>query len=481
MSIIIPYIIYPILVYMEFDLKNKIIDNVVNYNYNETIFYKNQFEKTIENGGYIQITYPSKSNTPNIVSDNLFDGEYITKKMYIIKKIHKIKGVDFDGELIIEHTSLTNNETPLFSCFLLKTKNSETTEIDSLINSDLDITINMNDYITSKEAIYYKTNTANVLIFTNPILVISKFDNLKSPKIINPIPINDYTTVKINKFLGNVEGFKEGLVDDQNYVDVATYCQPIDEEDPTIGITADVIIPSDGKVSINKSTTSQITTVLNFFAFFILVLFVAIVVPVMYKYFIIDLVLDNENFTPQQYLNRLSAIDIYISLLLFGFSFSLINLGIVNNKPIDTIIGFYVFIFFISSFIVLKYKRTFEIDNFINLLFPNRDVDKVLLMNNIKPDIMGLFMDNISQLFIKKENGQYKIQFNFIIVIGIFLAFYFILKTYGMEQMNGSSFLTSVPFYMFLLSIYIAVYIKYIYDNNEKNKSIISTPAETAL
>jgi hypothetical protein len=478
MSIIIPYIIYPILLYMEFDLKNKITDNVVNYNYNETIFYKNQFEKTIENGEYIQITYPSKSNTPNIVSDNLFDGEYITKKLYIIKKIHKIKGIDFDGELIIEHTSLTNNEKPLFSCFLLKTKNSETTEIDSLINSQLDITINMNDYITSKEAIYYKTNTENVLIFTNPILVISKFDDFKSPKIINPIPTNDYTIVKINNFLGNVEGFKEGI--DPDYVDVATYCQPIDEEDPTIGVTADVIIPSDGKVAINKSTTSQITTALNFFAFFILVLFVAIVVPVMYKYFIIDLVLQN-NFTDnQQYLNRLSAIDIYISLLLFGFSFSLINVGIINNKPIDTIIGFYVFIFFISSFIVLKYKRTFEIDDFIKLLFPNGGVNKDELMNNIKPDIMGLFMDNISQLFIKKEKDKYKIQFNFIIVIGIFLAFYFILKMYGMEQMNGSSILTSLPFYMFLLSIYIAVYIKYIYDNNEKNKSTILTTPETA-
>lgn len=464
---------------MEFDLKNKITDNVVNYDYNETIFYKNQFEKTIENGGYIQTTYPSKSNTPNIVSNDLFDGEYVTKKMCIIKKMHKIKGVDFDGELIIEHASLTNNEKPLFSCFLLKTKNGETTDIDSLINSNLDVAINLNDHMTSKEAIYHKTNTANVLIFTNPILVISKFDDFKSPKIINPTPTNDHMTVKMHKIMGNVEGFKEGP-EDQNYVDVATYCQPIDEEDPTIGVTADVIIPSDGKVAMNKSTTSQITTALNFFAFFILVLFVAIVVPVMYKYFIIDLVLQNENFTPQQYLNRLSAIDIYMSVLLFGFSFSLINLGIVNNKPIDTIIGFYVFIFFISSFIVLKYKRTFEIDDFINLLFPNRDVDKVLLMNDIKPDIMGLFMDNISQLFIKKENNQYKIQFNFIIVIGIFLAFYFILKTYGMEQMNGSSILTSVPFYMFLLSIYIAVYIKYIYDNNEKNKSIISATSATA-
>lgn len=469
---------------MEFDLKTKKTQNVINYNYNETKFYKNQFEKTINNGGYIQITYPSKSNNPNIVSDNLFNGEYITTKLYIIKKIHKIKGVDFDGELIIEHKSLTNNEKPLFSCFLLKTKNIEKTQIDSLINSSSDITIHLNNYILSNEAIYYKTKSKNVLIFTTPILVSSHFDNIQFPStnILNPYS-NDYTILKTNKLLDNIEGFKQE--NDDNYVDVATYCQPIDEEDPTIGVSTDVLIPSDGKVSINKSITSQITTALNFFAFFILVLFVVIVVPSLYKYFIINLVLENkyneEQFNGEKLLNRLSAIDIYIGFLLFGFSFSLINYGIVNNKPIDTILGFYVFIFFISSFIVLKYKRTFENKNFLEI-FGFKNIESVdesqKIMNNIHPDIYGLFMENIVQLFIKKEKidndkSIYKIQFNFIIVAIIFGISYGLLSYYDMLKMNGTSILTSIPLYMFFLSIYIAVYIKYIYDINKRNKSVI--------
>lgn len=463
---------------MEFDLKDKTANNIVNYNYNETIFYKNQFEKTIENGGYIQTIYPSKSNTPNIVSDNLFDGEYITKKLYIVKKMHKIKGVDFDGELIIEHASLTNNQMPLFSCFLLNTnnKNTEKSEIDSLINTS-SCTLDLNGIISSSHAIYYKTDTENVLIFTEPILVISKFDDFAASSfILNPYS-HDYKIVKTNKL---IEGFKEGVTDIGN-VDIATYCQPIDEEDPSIGISADVMIPADGKVAINKSTTSQITTAINFFAFFILVLFVVIVVPVMYKYFIIDLVLENKYddppFTPAGMLNRLSAIDIFICFLLFGFSFSFINFGIVNNQPILTIFGFYVFIFFISSFIVLQYKRTFDIVTFLTSFgFTDLSADSQKnIMNNIHPDLFGLFKDNITQLFIKKvkSNGgtAYKIQFNFIIVALIFGLTYGLLMRYGILNTSGKSILTSIPFYMFFVCVYIAVYIKYAYDVTNRTKS----------
>jgi hypothetical protein len=70
----------------------------------------------------------------------------------------------------------------------------------------------------------------------------------------------------------------------------------------------------------------------------------------MYQYFIILLVLDNKYneppFSSQQLLNRLSAVDIVFGFMLFMFSFSLINYGIVNNSPINTVVGFYVFIFF---------------------------------------------------------------------------------------------------------------------------------------
>jgi hypothetical protein len=463
---------------MEFDLNNTITDNIINYNYESRTFYKNQFEKTLANGGYIKIPYASKSNTPNILSNELFDGQYITKNLYIIKNIHTIKNIKFDGELVIEHSSLTNNEAPLYTCFLLKTSstNSESSVIDKLIQGTNDVSIDINSYIKDKSAIFYKTTNENVVIFPTPISVTSLFDNYKSPPMMSS-QINEYSIVNVKSNLGNIEdkkleGFKER--GSSEYIDVATYCQPIDEEDPTIGTSADVIIPANGKVSINKATTSQLSTALNFFGFFILVLFVVIVVPTMYQYFIVLLVLDNKYnetpFTSQELLNRLSAVDIVLGFLLFMFSFSLINNGIVNNEPINTVVGFYVFIFFIASFIVLQYQRIFNESEFLKKFNSTGTAN----MSNIHPDIFGLIGDNISQLFVKYETNkltgkkELKFQSNFIIVGIIFAIIFVILHYYKLDQSSGKSIFLSIPLYMFFLSIYIAAYIKHSRDAKER-------------
>jgi hypothetical protein len=456
---------------MEFDLNNTVKNTSIQYNYENTTFYKNQFEKTLENGGYIKIPYPSKSNTPNITSNTLLKGEYVTKNLYIVKKIHNIKDTPFDGELVIEHKSLTNNEKTLYVCFLLKSSKSKTEPIDTLLKSDSDVTLNFNDYITDKTSIFYETNKEHVLVFPTPIQVNSTFDNYTSP-ILTSIP-KDYSIVNIKSTLGNIEkvnieGFKEGAVD---YVDVATYCQPIDEEDPTIGVSADVIIPADGKVSINKATSSQLSTALNFFGFFIMVLFVVIVVPTMYQYFIVLLVLDNKYnetpFTGQQLLNRISAVDIVMGFLLFMFSFSLINNGIANNRPTSTVIGFYVFIFFISSFIVLQYRRTFNAEEYLKPFGLAPDLNRT-----INPDIFGFIMDNVVQLFIKYEKdpndptkSKPKFQWNWIIVIIIYLLLhFFVLRRYGMDKKGSASVFMYVPLYVFFLAMYIAIYIKHAKD-----------------
>jgi len=471
---------------MEFDLNNTITENTINYNYDNTTFYKNHFEKTLENGGYIKIPYASKSNTPNILSNELFDGQYITKNLYIIKKIHTIKNVTFNGELVIEHKSLTNNEARLYTCFLLKTlsNNSESTKIDKLIQGTNDVSIDMNSYITDKNAIFYQTTNEYVVIFPTPISVSSIFDNYKSPPIMSS-QINEYNIVNVKLNLGNIEdkkieGFKEGATGD--YIDVATYCQPIDEEDPTIGTSADVMIPVDGKVSINKATTSQLSTALNFFGFFILVLFVVMVVPTMYQYFIVLLVLDNKyNETPfkaQELLNRLSAVDIVLGFMLFMFSFSLINNGIVNNTPINTVVGFYVFLFFIASFIVLQYQRLFNEGEFLKKF---GDVGGPANIANINPDIFGLIGDNIAQLFVKYEKNkltgkkELKIQPNFVVVGVIFGISYGVLHSYNLDKSSGTSIFMSIPLYMFFLSIYIAIYMKHSRDAKERGEDMATT------
>jgi len=456
---------------MEFDLNHTVKNTVIQYNYENTMFYKNQFEKTLEKGGYIKIPYASKSNTPNISSNTQLKGEYVTKNLYIIKKIHTIKNTPFDGELVIEHTSLTNNEKPLYTCFLLKSSNTTTESIDTIIQTNTDVSLDLNRYITDKTAIFYETNKENVVIFPTPIQVTSTFDSYISPNIMSS-PSNEYSMVNIKSTLGNIqeevniEGFKTG-----DYVDVATYCQPIDEEDPTIGTSADVIIPADGKVSINKATTSQLSTALNFFGFFIMVLFVVLVVPTMYQYFIVLLVLDNKYnetpFTGEQLLNRVGAVDIFLGVMLFMFSFSLINNGIATNSPTNTVVGFYVFIFFISSFIVLQYQRKFHAEEYLKPFGLKEDPNRI-----IDPDAIGFIKDNVIQLFLKYEKdpldpagkSKPRFQWNWIIVVVIFLSIYFlVLVPYDMTKIGSSIFL-SIAFYMWFFAMYIASYIKHAKD-----------------
>jgi hypothetical protein len=452
---------------MEFDLTKNISKNTINYNYHETTFYKNQFEKTLHNGGYIKIPYPSILNKPNIYS-NIFDSDYVTTNLYISNKIHKIKNIHFDGELIIEHKSLTNNKLRLYSCFLLKSNAILQTDIDLLLQGNKDITMNLNQYIKPSQAIYYINATEHVIIFTTPISIKTKLEDYKSIELINPNSAT-YEIVNMKYNLGNlIEGIDETVI--------ATYCQPIDEEDPTIKDTAAVLIPSDGQVAINKAETSQITTALNFFGFFILVLFVVLVVPSLYQNFIIDLILDNKKdppgFSPQQLLNRTSGADIYIGVILFGFSFSLINEGIVNNNTMHTIIGFYVFIFFLASFIVLQYQRIFDKTNFLKKFTQDQGLLATLQDFSPSPDIGGFLFDNLTQMFVKKEidpttgKTRLQFQFNFAIVVIIFTILYLILKKYKLDKSTSKSIFLSLPMYMFLLAIYIAVYIKHIREKN---------------
>ncbi len=456
---------------MNFDLTKPISDNMVKYNYNETTFYKNQFEKTHKNGGYLKIPYASKSNMPNLSSD-VYKGDYIAKTLYIIKKTH-VTGIDYDGELIIEHSSLTNNEPPVYTCFLLKTQRSIQTDIDDLINGSSDCTLNLNTHLSSETKAIYNDHG---IIFPTPILIGSSLDNYTSEKI---IPYSDeYISIQIKPILGNVEvrnieGFKEGV---DQYIDVATYCLPIDEEDPSMGTDAQINIPADGKVAINKVVTSQLTTALNFFGFFILVLFVVLVIPTMYHYFIVLLILENQyksdSFTPQALLNRLCSIDIFLSIILFGFSFSLINSGITNNAPTTTIVGFYIFIFFISSYIVLQYKRMFEPEKFISIFKIKDKPDPQI--ENINPDIVSAFFSNVITLIVTIETDEsdkkkkyLKMNGGFLITGVIFTVLFCIIK-YGFGVDKLGTGLMSIPFYIVLISIYITHYIKYSRDTKDR-------------
>ena len=97
--------------------------NNIYYDYYDTPIYYNHFEKNVETSGYIKVLY---RNTENINRPNLtFYPELKTfdiKALYIFKKLHDIPEMDFDGELVVEHVSKTNQSGLVYTCFPLKTK-----------------------------------------------------------------------------------------------------------------------------------------------------------------------------------------------------------------------------------------------------------------------------------------------------------------------------------------------------------------------
>jgi hypothetical protein len=335
-----------------------------------------------------------------------------------------------------------------------------------------------------KQAILYDANYTKVIVFTEPILVNSSFDSISSIELF-PSYSSKYSVLSVKPILGinhvEVEGFKEGITD----VVAAAYCQPIDETDPSISENADVIIPLNSKLSINDATNNSMKTILNFFAFFVMILAAVILVPIVYNMFIVDLVLDNPDKDAQQKLNRVCSIDIYVSVILLGFAFSFINYGIANNVPVFTSVGFYVLIFYLASFLYFQYNRTMN-DAFVVKFL--QKFGQPSSFDNVKNDIGGLIVENLKILFmnfktkqeektdekgfvktkmvlVKDESGEHVKEFGFIniFMLGVvYYGLYMIANYAGMNKSVGaSSILLSLPFYLFLFALYICIFIKY--------------------
>lgn len=477
------------LVYMEFKITStNTTPDVIYYNYKKATFYKNQYENRLDYGGYIKMPYAS--NQPNITS-NILDTGYIANQLFIGKKIHKIENVDFDGELIIKHIPLTNNEKPLYTCFLLKTdKNMKTpTEIDDIIAGRKDNDLYLNYLIESSTAIHYD----DCIIFTKPILVKTAFDGFEPVNIINSYNDN-YEILAVEPNLGtDIVILKEGLANEMDTKAIAAYCSPIDEKDPSLGEQANTLLAIGGDESRlkNEATVSSINLSMNFLVFFALAVFATFAVPVMYYQLVVVMIIWNIYLkTPQEKLNRLYTVDIFLSIFMFGLAFSFMNQGIVSTDSYYTLLGFYIFIFFIASFIRIQYDRTFNVEQIykdlnqepewnkipqVNELVPMKKLDdknKVIdepaedpNYEQVKFDVMGFILSNLGYKKVydaEEEDATKRCKPSISSVIAkIFATFAIFGSLYGLSSLFGykdesSSILSSILFYIFLLSIYLA-------------------------
>jgi len=163
-------------------------------------------------------------------------------------------------------------------------------------------------------------------------------------------------------------------------------------------------------------------------------------------------------------MNRIRSIDIYICFIFIMCIFGLISQGINENNPNSTIMGFFLGLFFVISFVIIQkekivgpwMKNTFNIsdESVINEYYTNISVSD---------DFLKFISENATIVFFTFGGI---IQFLF--VYGIILLFLALLGSFnkGGIMTSGNGLL-----YVFLVSVYISIVI---HSLHEKQKDLES-------
>jgi hypothetical protein len=334
------------------------IDNsiITTYNYTNNSIYLNQIIHTLNTDGYVEIPFLS-NGPPNVIINR---NQYNSNTLYITGSNKLIDGITYDGELVIEHTPITNDSSKkLFTVFLLKSdKNNSLTAIDSLIlnNNVSNIGINTkpseigNSLNTDSKQIYYIDKNGNeVIIFTRPILINSNINTLNTQeKIFTTNTTNNYV-IMFTKYTDSMTepfSLKEGLTN-------TAYCQPIELIDSSGAEDANLVIPLTGIYTPNDATNNIIRTAINFMAFVLVLGLTYILTPMIYNDYVIDLI-DKKG---QAKMDRIRSIDFFITVIFIAATLSFIFKGVADNNPNSTILGFFVGLFFIISFVIVQSKK----------------------------------------------------------------------------------------------------------------------------
>ena len=198
-------------------------DKSISVDFLDTSIYYQQYKRTLNNGGYIDIPFSNPTNlvNPSVIYFSLNPTiKYKSTNLSIFKKSHLLKNVDYDGELIIKNVPIDQEDGPLiYVCFPLKTKaRIEDRPIDKIIKmseiiqpKEIKMNIDMNSMIDrSQKYIFYKDKNAIVVVFTNPIEVTSKFTDFYTCDLFSLYTDNYNVLQNAPVKEGFVEGFVEG-------------------------------------------------------------------------------------------------------------------------------------------------------------------------------------------------------------------------------------------------------------------------------
>ena len=423
---------------------SKIDNNIkIKYNYSNSIINPKQILHTLNDDGYLQASF--LTNGPANVTMNT--KQYQTTNLYIIASHQLIEGLSYNAELVIEHSPMTNDtSSKLYTCFLLESDNSiPATPIDKLIVLDNKPTPMPISLDTNSKQIYYTDAAMNeVIIFTSPMKINTDISNINimmnlfstNTTTYHILPVSSTTTTEPFSVI-------EGLTQ-------TAYCQPIDMIDPSGATDANLTIPLSGMYTPNDATNNVIRTAINFMSFVLVLGFTYVMSPVIYNDYIIGLI--GKSTTGQDRMNRIRSIDLYICLVFVLSVFSLILQGIKTNNPAATVIGFFVGIFFVSSFVIIQSKKMDPV--WFKRIFGDGMKSETLYNNvSVLDDFFKFIYENF-MVFLQN------------ILIGAVIFFILIMFSLMLGAFSTNGVLKSGDFviYLCLFAIYLTIAVKTVRD-----------------
>ena len=315
----------------------------------------------------VQGAFVGKSNEPNVIySNNSTPYNFQSSKIYICGKLHDME-VDYDGELIIENTSITTEHT-LFLVFPLKTDSTMVqNSIDTILSTKQTTSLAINNLIDNNSitCIVYTSRTQNktsiVVVNTVPIKINTDLSKYSSSMKLFGVTPSEYNLVKV--FLNNQEGFtsnQEGFYTDVSYNPAIVSAsgttrfdlQPTDPnsgdfmECEMIDIDSDTAttyqVPvSSGAVS-DKNKQDMISVLMQYILYFIIFLIMFFVSPPLYNFYK-DIIWEKIQ-REVDYNSRLTT-----SGWVFNYLVDFMGCETVGDRSIVIIYGLIILSFFISG------------------------------------------------------------------------------------------------------------------------------------
>ena len=345
------------------------ITSVVSYNYPSLTISG----ITTTNGGIMATCSKTSSSNVTYVTNNITT-EFQATKLYIIGNnanttpLHSIKGVDFNGELIIENRATTNSAQKLYMCFLLKTDTAvSSTDVDLIISSSYKTPpgntciVDINSLKPTSQYnnfIEYNSGSSDlkpiVIIYTNTIHTNSNLDVFNNKLgltmfTMSPSQSNDYS-ILLSTLTGSTE---EGEWMECDNV-------PIDSEDVqtyNLPITSGVL--KDGEI---LNSYYNIILSIVFLVFCGLAYFL---VPSAYlKIVMIALKQQNALFADQSTKKDIiNWVNMALTFMFLGLAVILILIGLfpsptMTNSNDILLSGLIITILYTIAFIVVTMKRT---------------------------------------------------------------------------------------------------------------------------